>query len=157
MLPSYEELAVKVAVLEQSQASLLEELHRLREENQALRDEVARLKGQKGKPSIKPSQLNKKDRNKKKRERRKAREGNLKRQINRTEIVKAQNVPAGSRFKGYNNFDTQELIIKTETIRYRLEKWLTPDGELITAALPLRPDGIGGHFGKNENWKISRF
>jgi hypothetical protein len=31
-----------------------EELHRLREENQALRDEVARLKGQKGKAVDRP-------------------------------------------------------------------------------------------------------
>jgi hypothetical protein len=147
MLPAYEELAAEVATLKQNQASLLEENHSLREENQALRDEVARLKGQKGKPSIKPSQLNQKDRNQKKRERRKIREGKLKRQINRTEIVKAQNVPAGSRFKGYTNFDTQELVIKTETIRYRLEKWITPDGKLITATMPLKHNGIGSHFG----------
>ncbi len=39
-----------------------EELHRLREENQALRDEVARLKGQKGKPTIGPSRLTHNDR-----------------------------------------------------------------------------------------------
>jgi len=38
-------------------AALREENHRLGEESQALRDEVARLKGQKGKPSIGPSRL----------------------------------------------------------------------------------------------------
>ena len=125
--------------------TLREDNHRLREENQALRDEVARLKGQKGKPSIGPSRLTRK-------ERRKHRGGRLPgngmpRRIERTEIVKAQGVPAGSRFKGYADFDVQELHIKTETVRYRLEKWQTSEGKLLTAKLPLETGAQGGHFG----------
>lgn len=122
-----------------------EDNHRLREENQTLRDEVARLKGQKGKPSIGPSRLNQKERKK----RRGARAGGtgVKRQLDRTEVVKMQGVPEGSRFKGYANFDVQELVIRTETVRYRLEKWVTPDGKLVTAKLPVGVDAGGGHFG----------
>jgi hypothetical protein len=60
--------------------------------------------------------------------------------------VKAKDVPAGSRFKGYADFDVQELVIKAERIRYRVEKWLTPSGELVTGQLPVAAAG-GGHFG----------
>jgi hypothetical protein len=125
-------------------AALREEHHRLREENQALRDEVARLKGQKGKPSIGPSRLHPRKRRKRRGRRRRGRVGPLR--IDRTEAVKAKDVPEGSRFKGYADFDVQELLIKTERIRYRLEKWRTPSGELVTAELPAAVTG-GGHFG----------
>jgi transposase IS66 family protein len=125
-------------------AALLEESHRLREENQALRDEVARLKGQKGKPSIGPSRLHPKSRKKPRRKRRRHALAPLR--IDRTEVVKAEGVPLGSRFKGYSDFDVQELVIKTERIRFRIERWLTPSGELVTGKLP--PTVVeSGHFG----------
>jgi hypothetical protein len=122
---------------------LREENHRLREENQALRDEVARLKGQKGKPSIGPSRLNQKARSK--RRGRRHRHGPA-RQIDRTEVVKATGVPEGSRFKGYSDFDVQELVIKTETVRYRVENWYTAEGKLISGVLPTTVVA-GSHFG----------
>ncbi|MGH8611722.1 MAG: IS66 family transposase [Gammaproteobacteria bacterium] len=122
-----------------------EELHRLREDNQALRDEVARLKGQKGKPSIGPSRLNPKKR--RKRRGRRGRGRGSPGRIDRTEVVKAKDIPDGSRFKGYADFDVQELIIKTETIRYRVERWLTPAGKLLTGELPSATVVGGSHFG----------
>jgi hypothetical protein len=69
------------------------------------------------------------------------------RRVDRTEIVKAAGVPQGSRFKGYADFDVQELVISTQRTRYRLEKWLTPDGRLVTASLPPGTNTGGGHFG----------
>jgi hypothetical protein len=124
---------------------LREENHRLREENQALRDEVARLKGQKGKPSIGRSRLSEKGRRRRRRGRRRSRGGA--RRIDRAETVKAEGVPRGSRFKGYANFDVQELIIKTEVVRYRIEQWLTPEGKLLSGKLPKTASVDGGHFG----------
>ena len=119
--------------------------HLLREENQALRDEVARLKGQKGKPSIGPSRLNPKggrpERGKRSRQRRPPR------RIDRTEVIKAKSVPEGSRFKGYSDFDVQELVIKTETVRYRVENWYTREGKLISGVLPSAAVVAGSHFG----------
>jgi hypothetical protein len=124
---------------------LREQNHQLREENQILRDEVARLKGQKGKPSIGPSRLDKKGRQG--RRRRKRRGGNTEHEIDRTEVIKAEKVPEGSRFKGYGKFDVQDLVIKAETVRYRIEQWLTPEGTLWTGALPATATVGGGHFG----------
>lgn len=131
-------------MLQKELAAAREDIHRLREENQALRDEVARLKGQKGKPAIGPSRLTTKKRCRRRGRRRRRHVGPWR--IDRTEAVKAQDVPAGSRFKGYANFDVQELVIKTERVRYRLEKWRTPSGVLVTGQLPMAV-AAGGHFG----------
>ena len=38
----------------------------------------------------------------------------------------------------------QDLVLRPHVVRYRRERWLTPDGRTITAPLP---PGISGHFG----------
>jgi hypothetical protein len=111
-----------------------EELHRLREENQALRDEVARLKGQKGKPSMGPSRLTRQDR--KDNPGKRLGRGSSQRRIDRTQVIAAKDVPPGSRFKGYADYVVQELAIKVETTQYRVAKWLTPEGKIIAGELP---------------------
>jgi hypothetical protein len=58
--------------------------------------------------------------------------------------VIAATVPPGSRFKGYADFVLQDLVLRARCIRYRRERWLTPDGQLIVAPLP---SGVDGHFG----------
>lgn len=55
-------------------------------------------------------------------------------------------VPDGSRFKGYKDILVRELVLGSEVVRYRRERWVTPEGKLITAPLP---DGILGSYGPN--------
>jgi hypothetical protein len=127
---------------------LLEIIRLLQEEVQTLRDEIARLKGHKPKPPIKPSALEKNskdDQNTEKRpgsaKRRKTR--HLK--IHETVRVTPPNLPEGSRFKGYQPFTVQDLVIETRNTRYLLERWQTPDGTFVVGELP--DNVIDGHFG----------
>jgi hypothetical protein len=139
--PTYEALLIQNKELIAQNSVLLEQVHQLGETVQKLRDEIARLKKQNGKPHIGPSKMTgKKKRGKKRKRARKPR-----RRIDETVVVKAKDVPPLSEFKGYSDFVVQELVIKNVTTRYRLEKWLTPDGKVVTGKLDL----VNGapHFG----------
>jgi hypothetical protein len=59
----------------------------------------------------------------------------------RTLVIEA---PAGSRRRGFEPFTVQDLILTPQVILFRRERWVTPDGEEITAPLP--PE-VTGHFG----------
>jgi len=98
---------------------LLELIHRQQEQNQELRDEIARLKGEKPKPKIKPSALENPRGGKKKakrpttrRKRRKTREL----RIHETVVISPADVPEGSRFKGYEDFTVQDIRIELRAI-----------------------------------------
>ncbi len=113
----------------------------------ALRDEVVRLKGGAGRPKIKPSGMENATQPKASAGKGKRRHGGGKktarRVIHENRIIKAA-VPAGSRFKGYEDFVVQDLVLRPHVVRYRRERWLSPDGRTITAPLPTE---VAGHFG----------
>jgi transposase IS66 family protein len=110
------------------------------------RAEIARLKGLKSRPAIKPSGMDKATEPVKPAEQAKRRlRGKVTpRVIIEDQVIKAAAVPAGSRFKGHEPFLVQELVISTRATRYLRERWVTPDGQTILAPLPA---GIDGHFG----------
>jgi len=120
----------------------------LRAENQALRDEVARLKGLPPRPPSRPSGMEQatqpgaagKDEKRPKLPRGVKRDAQA---ITAERVLKVA-VPAGSRFKGYEDIVVRDLRLSAEVIRYRRERWVTPSGETVLAALPA---GIVGGFG----------
>jgi hypothetical protein len=112
----------------------------------AQRDEIARLKGLKGRPTIKPSGMDKHTQPHPPRSDAPTRRTGPKASrltIHEDRIISAE-VPAGSRFKGYEDFLFQDLIVRPRVIRLRRERWLTPQGRTVVAPLPA---GIAGHFG----------
>ena len=127
----------------------LERIAALSAENAALREEVARLKGLKGRPTIPPSRpsgMEQASGPPAAQQRGKRRRGSkrAKRVVCEEQIVKVAAVPDGSRFKGYESFVVQDLVVRPRVIRFRRERWLTPDGRTVTAPLPA---DISGHFG----------
>lgn len=125
-----------------------EKIHLLKEQVQGLKDEVARLKKQKPKPKIKPSTL---DKGRGTPSGDGPRSGSAKRskkkdlKIHETVKVPPEDIPEGSRFKGYEDFTVQDIVLKPHNTVYRLEYWVTPDGQRLVGKLP--NEAGDGHFG----------
>ncbi len=129
-----------------------------------LLDEIARLKGEKGKPKIKPSRLEPKNKAAKEdgdaqesgsqeNKVQKKRPGSSKRHktaeltIHETEVIQPrEEIPPGSEFKGYQDYTVQELIVSPHNTLYRLAIWKTPTGEYLRGKLP-EAVRSQGHFG----------
>jgi hypothetical protein len=124
---------------------LLEEVAALQRTVAAQRDEIARLKGGSARPNIKPSGMDKASEPKPTAGGEPPSKGSKtsKLSVHEERTVKVAS-PRGSRFKGYSNFVVQDLVIRPHVVNFRRERWLTPDGEMLTAPLPA---GIHGHFG----------
>src|SRR3954447_10628899 len=129
---------------------LLVEVTALREENQQLRAETARLKALPKKPKLAPGGMDKASEPDKRARPEQARRQRRKRQSGRrtppvteerTLVIEA---PAGSRRRGFEPFTVQDLLLVPQVICFRRERWVTPDRQEITAPLP--PE-VSGHFG----------
>ena len=132
--------------------ALLEIIELQREQIQQLKDEIARLKGEKPKPDIKPSKPGKSmEAQKKESSAGGKRPGSTKRSktqelvIHETKVIPPDTVPSGSRFKGYEDYVVQDMVIHVHNTRYRVERWQTPEGDYISGKLP--PEFSGVHFG----------
>jgi len=135
---------------------LLGEVAALKQTVAEQREEIARLKGLKGPPRLKPSKPSGMEQASAKKDGAsgtRTRGGRGKKTLSRVaaedRVISAE-VPAGSRFKGYEDFVVQDLVIRPTVVRFRRERWVTPDGRTVVAPLP---DGISGHFGP----KLRRF
>ncbi|HEY8801718.1 MAG TPA: transposase [Candidatus Dormibacteraeota bacterium] len=111
------------------------------------RDEIAGLKGLKGrsdiKPPSKPSGMAQVSQAKVPSHPRRGGDKTAKRVVAEVRILEAT-VPPGSRFKGYEDFVVQDLVLRPQVVRYRRERWLTSDGRTVIAPLPA---SVRGHFG----------
>jgi len=121
--------------------ALLGEVHELKQQTQALRAEIAQLKGLKGPPSIKPgakpsgmeagTDPRPPGTGRSQRRRGKASQ----RRPPETRILTA-GAPAGSRFKGYEDFLVQDVLLQATAVLYRREHWAGRDGQTFLAPLP---------------------
>jgi len=126
----------------------------LKAEVQRLRDEINRMKGEQGKPDIKANkpkteEASKHSSEKERHEGQEWHKGSKKAQIeiNREEVVKVnrEELPGDAEFKGYEEVVVQDIVVKSDNVRFRKEKYYAAstqksyEGEM--------PCGYEGQFG----------
>lgn len=122
----------------------------LQEENQALRDEINRLKGEQGRPKIKPNTpppdlSSEKERHEPKPYRRGPKQHKIVIEREETCQFDRANLPEDARFKGYQSVVIQDIVFQTSNVRFKREKYYSP-GQKKTYLAPL-PTGFEGEFG----------
>ena len=123
------------------------------EQIRQLRDEIAILKGEKARPNIKPSALNKDAKGdgrkggskKKKRRGKPMRQKTAELEIHDEQFIQPAFIPPGSTFKGYEAYVVQEIAIAVKNTKYLRARYQTPEGETVVGALP--ESVAGSHFG----------
>ena len=139
-------VAILLNLIEQLNSKVID----LEAENQKLRDEINRLKGEQGKPDIKGNKkkpLNKnysseKERKTRKNHRKSAKKAEIK--IDRSEIVEypVAQLPEKSEFKGYEEVIVQDILLQKDNVLFRKQKFYSPKtGKTYLAALPAGYEG----------------
>ncbi len=117
----------------------------MKEENQKLRDENNRLKGEQGKPDIRPKN---KSRDVSSERERKEKKGNRNRtrgskkdqvKVDRTEVCEfdRNQLPADAEFKGYAEVTVQDLTIATDNVLFRKKIYYSEsENKTYTALVP---------------------
>jgi hypothetical protein len=122
---------------------LLAENAELKQTVAELRAEIAKLKGVTGRPTIRASGMEQRTEPTDKAGKRGVKQRKTERLVIHEERVIKADVPAGSRFKGYEDFVVQDLVLRPHVVRIRRERWLTPDGRTVLAPMPA---GVAGHL-----------
>lgn len=130
--------------------SLLAENQRLREDNQRLRDEINRLKGEQGRPKFKAKPTTKPLSSEQERKMAKphlkgSKQAELSISREQTLTVAKDRLPADAIFKGYESVVVQDLIFKTENVRFQKEKYYSATTQ--KTYLAAMPAGYEGQFG----------
>jgi hypothetical protein len=128
------------------------ELRAAQDENQRLRDEINRLKGEQGKPTVKPDTPPPANDHSSERERHHPTE-RIKRgkratiTVDREQVLRVDRVllPADAEFKGYEDVVVQDMVIHTGNVLFHKEVFYSPTHAQSYRA-PL-PRGYAGEFG----------
>lgn len=128
----------------------------LTEENQALRDEINRLKGEQGKPDIRKQSKDKKDISSEKDREPRGKQGKKKKTSKKTKLtitrterrtIPLDELPPDAIFKGYETTIIQDIIITTENIAFEKAKYYSPS--LKKTFMADLPTGYTGDYGPN--------
>jgi hypothetical protein len=134
--------------------ALLAEVQALKAENQELRDEINRLKGEQGKPSFKAKRVSVAPANySSERERREPRAWQKGTKLDQIRIDRVEQLtvdpatlPADAVRKGTEAVVVQDLVLRTDNVRFEREVWYSPGlRKSYRAALP--PGYDDGEFG----------
>jgi hypothetical protein len=125
----------------------------LQVENQRLRDEVNRLKGEQGKPNIKgntpkPPPNNHSSENERHQSRQRHKKSkNAKIQIDRKQVVDVDPsvLPKDAKFKGYEDVVVQDILLQTDNILFHKQKYYSASTRMTYLAE--LPRGYEGQFG----------
>jgi hypothetical protein len=124
-------------------------------ENQRLRDEINRLKGEQGKPQFKAQKpeapapatdhSSEKERRKPRQRHKKSKQAEI--QIDREEVLEVprEDLPADAEFKGYERVVVQDIVIKTDNVCFHKEKFYSASTQQSYQAE--LPRGYDGQYG----------
>lgn len=130
---------------------LSEENRELKQQNQALRDEIKRLKGEQGTPKIKPNKntsgqfSSEKERKRPKKRRKRRKKGHIKTHQSRVCHVDKSILPKDAEFKGYDRVLVQDIKFEAHNTLFLKEKYYSLS--LNKAYLAPLPPGYEGEFG----------
>ncbi|MBK5101354.1 MAG: transposase [Desulfobacteraceae bacterium] len=131
--------------------TLNQEILELKRQNQDLRDENNRLKGEQGKPKIKPNKKNpnqyssEKERKKPKKRKKRSKKDRIKTHDSRICYVEKSLLPKDAQFKGYDRVLVQDIKFEAHNTLFLKEKYYSPS--LNKSYLAQLPPGYDGEFG----------
>ena len=121
-------------------------------EIQRLRDEINRLKGEQGKPSVKPGTKPTATDHSSEQQRRQPRSWKKGNKVQQVQIDREQVLPVDpavlppdAEFKGYEEVVVQDVVVHTDNVLFRKEKFYSPSQRKIYLAE--LPPGYQGEFG----------
>ena len=131
--------------------TLNQQILELKRQNQELRDEIKRLKGEQGKPNVKPNKKkpkqysSEKERKKSKKRKKRGKKDRIK--IHKTQICSLDKslLPKDAQFKGYDRVLVQDIKFEAHNTLFMKEKYYSPC--LKKAYLAPLPAGYEGEFG----------
>jgi hypothetical protein len=161
-LPDEQLRAMLRAVLNVVEA-LLTEVQTLKAENQQLRDQINRLKGEQGKPTFKAKRVPAEPANySSERERREPRPWQKGTKLDQIRIDRVQQLavdpatlPADAVRKGTESVVVQNVVFRTDNVRFEREVWYSPS-ERKSYRAPLPPGYDDGEFGSGiKTWALA--